>query len=56
MHILLLEGGGDKFTVCPAAHIPVMMHLIGWPPCSNQLNDRQTGLEHSCTVQSKPIV
>lgn len=38
------------------AHIPATTHLIGWQPCSNQLNDRQTGSEHSCTVQSKPIV
>ena len=33
-----------------------MMHLIGWHTCSNQLNDRQAGSEHSCTVQPKPIV
>lgn len=47
---------GVQFLVRSPAHIPAMMHLIGWQPCSNQLNDRQTGSEHSCTVQSKPIV
>lgn len=47
---------GIDSVVCLAAHIPVMMHLIGWQTCSNQLNDRQIGSEHSCTVPSKPIV
>lgn len=55
---MLLEGVGEGDTFSfffsgPAfvVHIPAMMHLIGWQPCSNQLNDGQTGSEHSCTVQ-----
>lgn len=50
------KSSGMKFVVCLSVHISVVMHLIGWQPHGNQLNDRQTGLERSCTVQSKPIV